>query len=89
MCGITGFVNLKKNTTCDKNIIVDMTKELKKRGPDEENFYISEHINLGHRRLVIIDEKNGNHYMFIKHKDESYVIVYNGQLYNAKDLKEE
>ena len=89
MCGITGFVNLKKNTTCDKNIIVDMTKELKKRGPDEENFYISEHINLGHRRLVIIDEKNGKQPMFIKHKDESYVIVYNGQLYNAKDLQEE
>lgn len=89
MCGIVGFVNLKRNISSEKDIITNMTKTLEKRGPDEENFYIGEHVNLGHRRLIIIDAKNGKQPMTAKHNENSYTIVYNGQVYNAKDLKEE
>lgn len=89
MCGIVGFVNLKKKILDEKNILVDMTKTLKKRGPDEEDFYIEEHVNLGHRRLIILDAKNGKQPMIAKHNENTYTIVYNGQIYNAKDIREE
>lgn len=89
MCGIVGFVNVKREVSHDKEIIMNMTKMLKKRGPDEENFYIDEHVNLGHRRLIILDAKNGKQPMTVKWQDAHYTIVYNGQVYNAKDLREE
>lgn len=89
MCGIVGFVNLKRKLSEEKNILIDMTKTLKKRGPDEENFYIEEHVNLGHRRLIILDAKNGKQPMIAKYNENTYTIVYNGQVYNAKDIRED
>ena len=89
MCGIVGFTTFKKKRDCDKSVLHEMTKALAKRGPDEESFYLSEHILLGHRRLVIIDAQNGKQPMSRKYHDNLYTIVYNGQLYNAKDLRKE
>ena len=89
MCGLVGFVNLKHNISDKKDIITDMTKALAKRGPDEENFYIEEHINLGHRRLTILDAENGHQPMITVHNENTYTIVYNGQLYNANDFRKE
>lgn len=66
-----------------------MTKALAKRGPDEENFYIGEHINLGHRRLIIIDPENGKQPMSFTYNENTYTIVYNGQLYNTEDIRKE
>lgn len=66
-----------------------MTKALAKRGPDEENLYISKHINLGHRRLIIIDPKNGKQPMSFTYNENTYTIVYNGQLYNTEDIRKE
>lgn len=89
MCGIVGFTTFKKKRDCDKSVLQDMTKALAKRGPDEEAFYLSDNIHLGHRRLIIIDAKNGKQPMSRKYHDNIYTIVYNGQLYNAKDLRKE
>ncbi len=89
MCGFVGFVNLKHNISNKKDILIDMTKTLSKRGPDEENFYCSEHINLGHRRLTIIDPENGHQPMSATHLNNTYTIVYNGQLYNASEIRKE
>ena len=66
-----------------------MTKALSKRGPDEENFYINKHINLGHRRLTILDAENGHQPMSVTYNENTYTIVYNGQLYNANDIRKE
>lgn len=66
-----------------------MTQALSKRGPDEENFYINEHINLGHRRLIILDPENGHQPMSVTYNENTYTIVYNGQLYNANDIRKE
>ena len=66
-----------------------MTKALAKRGPDEENFYTSEHISLGHRRLIIIDPENGKQPMSFTYNENTYTIVYNGQLYNTEDIRKE
>ena len=66
-----------------------MTKALSKRGPDEENFYFNEHICLGHRRLTILDPENGHQPMSMTYNENTYTIVYNGQLYNTEDIRKE
>ena len=66
-----------------------MTKALSKRGPDEENLYFNEHICLGHRRLTILDPENGHQPMSMTYNENTYTIVYNGQLYNTEDIRKE
>ena len=46
MCGITGFVNYKKDISSYKNVLSEMTNELYNRGPDEEGLYLNKHISL-------------------------------------------
>ena len=89
MCGFTGFCNINRKISNDVHILEKMTRTLQKRGPDEEDFFINDHAMLGHRRLIIIDAKNGKQPMSVKLGDTTYTIVYNGQLYNAKELREE
>lgn len=89
MCGFVGFCSLKQKVSDKVHTLTEMTQTLANRGPDEENFYISEHIALGHRRLIIIDAENGKQPMSAKIDDTTFTIVYNGQLYNSKDLRKE
>ena len=91
MCGIVGFVNLKKNINDEnfKNVLVKMSEKINRRGPDEDGYYLNEHVMLDHKRLIVIDPEGGKQPMTIKHKDNSYTIVYNGQLYNTIELKKE
>ena len=64
-----------------------MSERIKHRGPDGEGYFIDDDIALAHRRLSIIDLSTGNQPMF--NEDKSVVIVYNGEVYNYKELKEE
>ena len=90
MCGFVGFTNLNRNfDTKDNFIIKSMTKCLAHRGPDEEDFFTSKHTNLGHRRLIILDAENGKQPMSCTYNGTTYTIVYNGQLYNAKDIRKD
>ena len=88
MCGITGFVNLTKDISKNKNIIIPMNESIKKRGPDEEGYYYDKHAVLGHKRLIVIDPEGGKQPMTVRYNNCTYTIVYNGQLYNAKDMRE-
>ncbi|MDL2280435.1 asparagine synthase (glutamine-hydrolyzing) [Selenomonadales bacterium OttesenSCG-928-I06] len=89
MCGIAGWINLDGNLK-DKTIVLDnMTKTLSDRGPDNEGKYVSEKALLGHRRLIVIDPEGGAQPMTRYQGDNKFVIVYNGQIYNAQDLREE
>lgn len=87
MCGINGFLQFdnKFKTNEIEKIIKKMNKSIISRGPDEEGTYINKNIGLGIRRLSIIDLKTGNQPIF--NEDSSMVIVFNGELYNYKDLK--
>lgn len=91
MCGFVGFSNLKYSISASEkmNTIKAMTRSLTHRGPDEEDFFVDEHTSLGHRRLIILDAKNGKQPMSCIHEGITYTIVYNGQLYNAKDIRED
>ena len=88
MCGIVGFVNYKKDISSYKNVLTQMTDTLYKRGPDEVGYYIGENIALGHRRLIVIDPDGGKQPMIEKYSFGEYVIVYNGQIYNTDELKQ-
>ena len=58
MCGIVGIVNYERNIKNQENFFKGMVDTLKKRGPDEEGIYMDEDVNLGHRRLSVVDIKN-------------------------------
>ena len=80
MCGIVGIVGSENH-----KIIEKMCNALKHRGPDSEGFYFGENVNLGMRRLKIIDLENGDQPMF--NKDKSIVTVFNGEIYNYEELR--
>lgn len=68
--------------------LVDMANQLAHRGPDDEGFYLNENIGLGHKRLSILDtSRKGNQPM--TSKDGKWVVVFNGCIYNYKELKKE
>ena len=89
MCGIAGLVNFKENIIPDKYILDKMIKTLTKRGPDSEGIYISENVMLGHRRLIVVDPRGGIQPMTKSSKGRKYTLIYNGELYNTDDLRNE
>ena len=88
MCGFVGFVDYKNNVTKKKNILTQMNEVLSKRGPDEDGYYIRKNVALAHKRLIVIDPEGGKQPMLEKMSFGEYVIVYNGQIYNTKELRE-
>lgn len=87
MCGIAGFINFDKNIKAEYSLLKKMIDVIAHRGPDGEGFFVERNIALGHRRLSIIDLKSGNQPMFSD--DGQKVIVFNGEIYNYIELKEE
>ena len=66
-----------------------MQQSLAKRGPDAGGHYVDKHVGLVHRRLVVVDPENGAQPMQRRVNDVTYVIVYNGELYNTDELRAE
>ena len=64
-----------------------MNETLNKRGPDEQGYYINNHVALGHKRLIVIDPEGGKQPMIETTSFGEFVICYNGQLYNTKELR--
>jgi len=91
MCGITGFICHRQNTSFDNNAVLKkMNNSLTHRGPDHDGYWVdSAHgVYLGHRRLSIIDITNlGNQPMVSK--SGRFVISYNGEVYNYKEIRKE
>ena len=85
MCGFVGFTN-KIN---DASIVLGkMMDRIKHRGPDSDGKYVDEQIAMGFRRLSIIDlSDQGSQPIF--NEDKSWVLTFNGEIYNYKDLREE
>ncbi len=86
MCGIVGFID--KKTKQEKEVLIKkMADRIKHRGPDGEGYYVTDEVALGHRRLSIIDLSLGSQPMYNETGD--LVIVFNGEIYNYIELKEE
>jgi len=86
MCGIAGIWS--PGGPDNNNFDVEpMTRILAHRGPDEEAFWRGDHVQLGVRRLRIIDLVTGSQPMF--NEDRSIVVVFNGEIFNFQDLRDE
>jgi len=84
MCGFVGFVDKSKNK---KKIIKDMADIIVHRGPDSDGYYVGDNCALGFRRLSIIDLAGGTQPIYNEKND--MVIVFNGEIYNYREIREE
>ena len=82
MCGIAGFVGQQ-----DRSVLLGMVSSLTHRGPDDAGYWNDGHAFLGMRRLAIVDVDTGRQPVF--NEDGSVVVVYNGEIYNHHELREE
>lgn len=93
MCGIAGFYHSKLDFTNKRelyeNILNDMNIIQHHRGPDESDTFLTEHTGLAHTRLSIIDLLTGSQPMIRRVGDVSFCIVYNGELYNMDEIRDE
>lgn len=93
MCGIAGFSNFTMDYVSDEGkwgkVLKDMNRVQKHRGPDEEGEFLDSHCGMGHVRLSIIDLKSGQQPMTRKREGRTCTIVYNGEIYNMKELRRE
>jgi asparagine synthase (glutamine-hydrolysing) len=87
MCGIAGAFYYKNNRQVSEALIRNMNEELVHRGPDDEGYYFKDNIGLAFRRLSIIDLNTGN--QPIHNEDKSIRIVFNGEIYNYVELRED
>src|SRR4051812_29891022 len=85
MCGIAGIIGLDPST--GQSTIQKMNGAIRHRGPDAEAVYVDGQTALGHCRLSIIDLSNGANQPF-HDRSERYVIVFNGEIYNYKEVRE-
>ena len=89
MCGITGFITNDKEAPAEgrARLLEDMCRVITHRGPDEQGTTIEGRAALGMRRLSIIDLKTGQQPIYSQ--DGSKSIVFNGEIYNYRELKSE
>jgi len=84
MCGIAGIFDFNYTREIDRTILQKMNQIQFHRGPDESGFHFEPGIGLAHRRLSIIDLSTGQQPLF--NHDKSVCIVFNGEIYNFKEL---
>src|SRR3989449_5272008 len=80
MCGIAGYAGV-----APPELLPSMLRELKHRGPDDDGLHLEPGIGLGATRLAIIDLDTGH--QPIANADESAWVVFNGEIYNFRDLR--
>lgn len=86
MCGISGIANWRIDDK-EMEILKKMNRILAHRGPDEEGLFSDGRVALAHRRLSIIDPQGGQQPMIRQYGHKTFVITYNGELYNTLDLR--
>lgn len=92
MCGIAGYLDGKRGRGLDaaRAVVVRMTDAIRHRGPDDEGQWQdpATGLTLGHRRLSILDLTEAGHQPMVSASGR-YVMVYNGEVYNAASLRQE
>ena len=85
MCGIAGEISF--NNHCNSHSRVGKAVDLlQRRGPDDRGLWTEDNVCLGHRRLAILDISPAGHQPMIS-ENERYVVVYNGEIYNFIELR--
>lgn len=86
MCGVCGVAFADSQRTVDAGTVRRMNATLEHRGPDDVGLHVAGQVGLGHRRLSIVDLSKGHQPMV--NDDESIAIVFNGEIYNHRDLRD-
>ena len=87
MCGIAGLIYLNEQKV-SQDLLKKMTDSLIHRGPDGEGHWIENNVGIGHRRLSIID-LSSHGIQPMQSQDQRYIISYNGEIYNYRELRNE
>jgi asparagine synthase (glutamine-hydrolysing) len=87
MCGVAGYFYRNHEKRVDETIVTKMVRILHHRGPDEEGYYCKDNIGMGMRRLSIIDLSGGT--QPIHNEDKTIWVVFNGEIFNYIELREE
>ncbi|RRJ84593.1 XrtA/PEP-CTERM system amidotransferase [Aestuariirhabdus litorea] len=87
MCGIAGVVEVVVPAIIDIERVTRMTNSMQHRGPDGAGIFHNDRVVFGHRRLSILDLDNGAQPLVSE--DDNFVLTYNGELYNYRELREE
>ncbi|MBR1528421.1 MAG: asparagine synthase (glutamine-hydrolyzing) [Oscillospiraceae bacterium] len=87
MCGIAGMIDFSQDLRNYRETARKMQNAVIRRGPDQKGTDFSEHAVLIHTRLAVIDPENGKQPMKFTDGDEVYTIVYNGELYNTQEIR--
>lgn len=87
MCGIAGFIDAQRSNEDATHLIDTMCRVIRHRGPDDQGIWVGDGVALGMRRLAIIDLASGQQPIF--NEDQSILVVFNGEIYNYLDLREE
>lgn len=85
MCAIAGVLGLP----LDPEIAARLLATMKRRGPDDRGYFQQDDISLLHTRLAIIDPSGGHQPMIYTQGNQTYILVYNGELYNTDELRRE
>jgi len=85
MCGIVGIAHRDRERPVGAECIRKMCDAIRHRGPDDEGVWVNGHVGMGMRRLSIIDLAGGHQPIF--NEDGSSCIVFNGEIYNYRDLR--
>lgn len=88
MCGFVGFISNKmlEPNQHEQNRMVDRTTLITHRGPDDDGFYTDDTVQLGFRRLSIIDLEGGH--QPLSYENDRYHIIFNGEIYNYVELRD-
>ena len=93
MCGIAGFCDFTRKVSDQyaqaKTIAEKMGNTLTHRGPNDSGTYIGEHVAFAHTRLAVIDLIGGAQPMVKTQGERTYTVVYNGELYNTLEIKQD
>ncbi len=88
MCGISGYIKCENLQQTDTEALHTSIQKIKHRGPDAQQVYIAQNAGLAHARLSVIDTSEKANQPFFS-PDKRFVIVFNGEIYNYRELKEE
>lgn len=88
MCGIAGVISFRDDMRGEMKSCELMQKALLRRGPDQRGIFLSKETAFVHTRLAVIDISGGRQPMTVTVGGHSYTIVYNGELYNTKEIRD-
>jgi asparagine synthase (glutamine-hydrolysing) len=88
MCGISGIYFSDRERLVDATALERMSSAIRHRGPDDDGVHVDRNLGLAHRRLSVLDVSSAGRQP-MKSRDGRYAIVFNGEIYNYRELRDE